>query len=70
MGFVRKPSTTDKVHCVVFVIDGSKVGSYAKSFGATFQLLREHISNLGEFEERIICATIASKESILTMKMG
>ncbi|XP_026053674.1 interferon-induced protein 44 [Carassius auratus] len=47
VGFVRKPSTNDEVHCVVFVIDGSKVGSYAKSFGATFQQLREHISNLG-----------------------
>ncbi len=48
MGFIRKPSANDKVHCVVFVIDGSKVGSYAKSFGATFQQLREHISSLGE----------------------
>ncbi|XP_043087853.1 interferon-induced protein 44 [Puntigrus tetrazona] len=47
VGFVRKPSINDKVHCVVFVIDGSKVSSYAKSFGATFQQLREHISNLG-----------------------
>ncbi|XP_016423568.1 interferon-induced protein 44-like isoform X1 [Sinocyclocheilus rhinocerous] len=47
VGFIRKPSTNDKVHCVVFVIDGSSVGSYAKSFGATFQQLREHISNLG-----------------------
>ncbi|XP_016298188.1 interferon-induced protein 44-like [Sinocyclocheilus anshuiensis] len=46
VGFLRKPSTNDKVHCVVFVIDGSKVGSYAKSFAATFQQLREHISNL------------------------
>uniref|UniRef100_A0A8C2C2T3 Interferon-induced protein 44-like n=1 Tax=Cyprinus carpio TaxID=7962 RepID=A0A8C2C2T3_CYPCA len=48
VGFVRKPSTNYKVHCVVFVIDGSKVGSYAKSLGVTFQQLREHISNLGE----------------------
>ncbi|XP_018927535.2 interferon-induced protein 44-like isoform X2 [Cyprinus carpio] len=47
VGFVRKPSSNDKVHCVVFVIDGSSIGSYAKSFGATFQQLREHISNLG-----------------------
>ncbi|XP_039513296.1 interferon-induced protein 44 [Pimephales promelas] len=47
VGYARKPSVTDKVHCVVFVVDASKVGSYAKSFGTTFQQLREHISNLG-----------------------
>ncbi|KAK7127199.1 hypothetical protein R3I94_018398 [Phoxinus phoxinus] len=47
VGYVRKPSATDKVHCVVFVVDASKVSSYAKSFGTTFQQLREHISNLG-----------------------
>ncbi|XP_048025552.1 interferon-induced protein 44-like isoform X2 [Megalobrama amblycephala] len=46
VGYMRKPSTKDKVHCVVFVVDGSKVGSYPKSFGTTFQQLREHISNL------------------------
>ncbi|XP_051767458.1 interferon-induced protein 44 isoform X2 [Ctenopharyngodon idella] len=47
VGYVRKPNIKDKVHCVVFVVDGSKVGSYAKSFGTTFQQLRDHISNLG-----------------------
>ncbi|CAM4653470.1 unnamed protein product [Leuciscus chuanchicus] len=47
VGYVRKPSITDKVHCVVFVVDASKVASYPKSFGTTFQQLREHISNLG-----------------------
>lgn len=54
VGFVRKPSANDKVHCVVFVIDGSKVGSYAKSFGATFQQLREHISNLGVHQVAVL----------------
>ncbi|XP_077058222.1 interferon-induced protein 44 isoform X2 [Siphateles boraxobius] len=47
VGYVKKPSAEDKVHCVVFVVDASKVASYAKSFGTTFQQLREHISNLG-----------------------
>ncbi|XP_051550502.1 interferon-induced protein 44 isoform X2 [Myxocyprinus asiaticus] len=47
VGYVKKPSTRDKVHCVVFVVDGSKVNSYAKSFGTTFQQLRDHISKLG-----------------------
>ncbi|XP_051977586.1 interferon-induced protein 44 [Xyrauchen texanus] len=47
LGYVKKPSTRDKVHCVVFVVDGLKVSSYNKSFGTTFQQLREHISKLG-----------------------
>ncbi|XP_073700349.1 interferon-induced protein 44-like isoform X2 [Garra rufa] len=54
VGFVKKPGTNNKVHCVVFVIDGSKVGSYAKSFGATFQQLREHISNLGVHQVAVL----------------
>ncbi|XP_052395650.1 interferon-induced protein 44 isoform X1 [Carassius gibelio] len=53
-GFVRKPSTNEKVHCVVFVVDGSRVGSYAKSFGAIFQQLREHISNLGVHQVAVL----------------
>ncbi|XP_050950329.1 interferon-induced protein 44-like isoform X2 [Labeo rohita] len=54
MGFIKKPSTSNKVHCVVFVIDGSKVNSYAKSLGATFQQLREHISNLGVHQVAVL----------------
>lgn len=52
--FIRSPRTKDKVHCVVFVVDGSKVGSYAKSFGATFQHLREHISSLGVHQVALV----------------
>ncbi|KAK6320521.1 hypothetical protein J4Q44_G00096280 [Coregonus suidteri] len=47
VGYVKKPSLKDKVHCVVFVVDASKVSSYTKGLGATFQQLREHISDLG-----------------------
>lgn len=53
-GFIRSPRTKDKVHCVVFVVDGSKVGSYAKSFGTTFQHLREHISSLGVHQVALV----------------
>lgn len=54
VGYVRKPSATDKVHCVVFVVDASKVASYSKSFGTTFQQLREHISNLGVHQVAVL----------------
>uniref|UniRef100_A0A673WLU3 Uncharacterized protein n=1 Tax=Salmo trutta TaxID=8032 RepID=A0A673WLU3_SALTR len=47
VGYVKKPSLKDKVHCVVFVVDASKVSSYTKGLGTTFQQLREHISDLG-----------------------
>ncbi|XP_007236601.2 interferon-induced protein 44 [Astyanax mexicanus] len=46
-GYVKKPSLKDKVHCVVFVVDASKISTYTKGLSTTFQKLREHISNLG-----------------------
>ncbi|XP_055795298.1 urokinase plasminogen activator surface receptor-like [Salvelinus fontinalis] len=33
VGYVKKPSLKDKVHCVVFVVDASKVSSYTNSRG-------------------------------------
>ncbi|XP_047229980.1 interferon-induced protein 44 isoform X2 [Girardinichthys multiradiatus] len=46
-GYVKKPSVGDKIHCVAFVVDASKITSYNKGFSSTFKLLREHISELG-----------------------
>ncbi|KAL1023219.1 hypothetical protein UPYG_G00037890 [Umbra pygmaea] len=47
VGYVKKPALKDKVHCVAFVVDASKVSSYSKGLSSTFQQLREHISDLG-----------------------
>ncbi|KAJ8277495.1 hypothetical protein GJAV_G00075780 [Gymnothorax javanicus] len=47
VGYVKKPSAREKMHCVAFVIDATKIDSYSKGMGSTFQLLREHISDLG-----------------------
>ncbi|XP_071777673.2 interferon-induced protein 44 [Centroberyx gerrardi] len=46
-GYVKKPSLKDKIHCVVFVVDASKVLSYSRGLCTSFQQLREHISDLG-----------------------
>lgn len=47
VGYVKRPSLKDKIHCVVFVVDASKVLSYPKGLVTTFQQLREHVSDLG-----------------------
>ncbi|XP_028260002.1 interferon-induced protein 44-like isoform X2 [Parambassis ranga] len=46
-GYVKRPSLKDKIHCVVFVVDASKILTYPKGLKTTIQQLREHISNLG-----------------------
>ncbi|XP_068445608.1 interferon-induced protein 44 [Clinocottus analis] len=46
-GYVKRPTLQNKIHCVAFVVDASKVLTYPKSLSATFQQLREHISDLG-----------------------
>ena len=48
VGYVKSPSLKDKVHCVAFVVDASKMTTYPKSLSSTFKQLREHISDLGE----------------------
>lgn len=48
LGYVKKPSLGQRIHCVVFVLDASKVSTYPKSLNSSFQQLREHISDLGE----------------------
>ncbi|XP_069558501.1 interferon-induced protein 44 isoform X3 [Brachyistius frenatus] len=47
VGYVKKPSLKDRIHCVAFVMDASKILTYPKSLSTTFQKLREHISDLG-----------------------
>ncbi|XP_039667083.1 interferon-induced protein 44-like isoform X1 [Perca fluviatilis] len=47
VGYVKKPSLKDKIHCVAFVVDASKILTYPKGLSTTFQQLREHISELG-----------------------
>ncbi|XP_075944351.1 interferon-induced protein 44-like isoform X2 [Anarhichas minor] len=47
VGYVKRPSLKDKIHCVAFVVDASKILTYPKGLNTTFQQLREHISDLG-----------------------
>ncbi|KAM8873741.1 LOW QUALITY PROTEIN: interferon-induced protein 44 [Spinachia spinachia] len=47
VGYVKGPSLKDKIHCVAFVVDASKVLTYPNGLSNTFQKLREHISELG-----------------------
>ncbi|XP_035509840.1 interferon-induced protein 44 isoform X2 [Morone saxatilis] len=47
VGYVKRPSLKDKIHCVAFVLNASKVLTYPKGLSTTFQQLREHISDLG-----------------------
>ncbi|XP_041862148.1 interferon-induced protein 44-like [Melanotaenia boesemani] len=47
VGYVKIPSLKDKIHCVAFVVDASKILLYPKGLSTTFKQLREHISDLG-----------------------
>ncbi|XP_041791129.1 interferon-induced protein 44-like [Chelmon rostratus] len=46
-GYVKRPSLSGKIHCVVFVVNASKILTYPKGLSRIFQQLREHISDLG-----------------------
>ncbi|XP_034002108.1 interferon-induced protein 44-like isoform X5 [Trematomus bernacchii] len=46
VGYIKKPGLKDKIHCVAFVVDASKILTYPKGLGTTFRLLRKHISDL------------------------
>ncbi|XP_014850896.1 PREDICTED: interferon-induced protein 44-like isoform X1 [Poecilia mexicana] len=46
-GYVKTPSLRDRIHCVAFMVDASKISSYHTGFGSTFKQLREYISELG-----------------------
>ncbi|XP_060739090.1 interferon-induced protein 44-like isoform X2 [Tachysurus vachellii] len=43
----KKLTLKDKIHCVVFVVDASKINTYTKGLSTTFHQLREKISSLG-----------------------
>lgn len=45
-GYLKWPELKDKIHCVVFVVDGSTLNTFT-GFKSNFQQLREHISDLG-----------------------
>ncbi|XP_056132808.1 interferon-induced protein 44-like [Lampris incognitus] len=45
-GYVKKPSLKNKMHCVVFMVDASKLSSYPTGLSTTFQQLRQHITDL------------------------
>lgn len=47
VGYVRRPSLQDKIHCVAFVVDALKVMTYPKGLSTSIQQLREHISDMG-----------------------
>nr|XP_046246604.1 interferon-induced protein 44 isoform X2 [Scatophagus argus] len=47
VGYVKRPSLRDKIHCVAFVVNATKILTYPKVLTTTFQHLREHISDLG-----------------------
>ncbi|XP_034059439.1 interferon-induced protein 44-like isoform X2 [Gymnodraco acuticeps] len=46
VGYIKKPGLKDKIHCVAFVVDASKILTYPKDLSTTFRLLRKHISDL------------------------
>ncbi|KAG7453628.1 hypothetical protein JOB18_033061 [Solea senegalensis] len=46
-GYVKWPGLKDKIHCVAFVVDASKILKYPKGTSTIFKQLREHISDLG-----------------------
>ncbi|XP_047674996.1 interferon-induced protein 44-like [Tachysurus fulvidraco] len=46
-GYVEKPTLEEKIHCVLFVLDVSKVSSYPSSLESTLRKLRTTISDLG-----------------------
>ncbi|KAM7409668.1 hypothetical protein PAMA_001251 [Pampus argenteus] len=64
-GYVKSPSPEDKIHCVVFVVDASKILTYPKGLSTTFHQLREHISDMGVHQVALlthvdkICSEIA-----------
>ncbi|KAJ8277494.1 hypothetical protein GJAV_G00075770 [Gymnothorax javanicus] len=47
VGYVKNPSAREKMHCVAFVVDSTKIDSYGQDMSSTFQQLREEISDLG-----------------------
>ncbi|KAF4092089.1 hypothetical protein AMELA_G00016970 [Ameiurus melas] len=46
-GYIANPTLNDQVHCVLFVLDASKVASYPSSLQPTLRKLHSAISDLG-----------------------
>ncbi|XP_053287292.1 uncharacterized protein LOC128448593 isoform X4 [Pleuronectes platessa] len=69
--YVKWPSLKDKIHCVAFVLDASKITTYPKGLRASFQQLREHISDMGIHQVALlthvdeICARTAADVSMV-----
>ncbi|KAK0130873.1 Interferon-induced protein 44 [Merluccius polli] len=65
-GYREDPGVNDRVHCVVFVLDATRLDSYWLGLRGTFQRLREHISDLGVHQVAVLthidkaCALTAS----------
>ncbi|CAL8255062.1 unnamed protein product [Merluccius merluccius] len=65
-GYREDPGVNDRVHCVVFVLDATRLASYCRGLRGTFQQLREHISDLGVHQVAVLthidkaCAVTAS----------
>ncbi|KAF7659689.1 hypothetical protein LDENG_00294800 [Lucifuga dentata] len=66
VGYVKKPSLKDKIHCVVFVVDATKMAAYPKGLKTAFQQLREHISDLGVHQVALL--THVDKICLETLK--
>ncbi|XP_028301465.1 interferon-induced protein 44-like isoform X2 [Gouania willdenowi] len=47
VGYVKRPSLKDRIHCVAFVVDATKILSYPQGLRQTFHQLRKYISDLG-----------------------
>lgn len=54
VGYVKRPGLKDKIHCVAFVLNASKIPTYSKGLNTTFQQLREHISDLGVHQVAVL----------------
>ncbi|TSL47546.1 Interferon-induced protein 44 [Bagarius yarrelli] len=46
-GYIADPTLTDQIHCVLFVLDASKMASYSSSLEAMLKKLHAAISDLG-----------------------
>ncbi|XP_056447222.1 interferon-induced protein 44-like [Gadus chalcogrammus] len=63
-GYLEKPRLADRVHCVVFVLDASRLSSYCTGLRETFQKLREYFSDLGVHQVTVL--THIDKACVMT----
>ena len=48
-GYIKYPSLKDQIHCVVFVIDGSKVEILSEKVEGKLKEIRQKVIELGQF---------------------